>query len=207
MVATEQTTDGIELTPDRIKGLAHPTRIAMLGILRMEGPSTASELAKHLDTNSGATSYHLRQLERHGFVSEDPTLGNARQRFWKARHTHTAIDPVTLREDRDGRVLLDELARLGSALREAELQEWMDTQDDWGREWQDAVALDDFIVRLTSNELRDLVESLLTLIKKRASIDPGDVSPGASMVRLHLLAFPVADPAAAIKRAKDGLES
>jgi DNA-binding transcriptional ArsR family regulator len=207
MNETDSSSKSIELTPDRLKGLAHPTRIALLGLLRMEGPATASALAKHLDTNSGATSYHLRQLERHGFVAEDPSLGNAKERYWKALHDYTAIDPAKLRGDRDAQILLDEFSRLGSGMREAEFQEWIDTQDDWGEAWQEAVALDDLILRLTSTELKDLVESLRTLVKERASLDPVDASPGASMVRLHLLAFPVADPVAAMKRVKDQLES
>lgn len=207
MTEADRPVEGIELTPARLKGLAHPTRIAILGILRTDGPSTASVLAKQLDTNSGATSYHLRQLERHGFVGEDESLGNAKERYWKALHAYSNIERSKLRHDQEALVLLDEFSRLGSGLREAEYREWIDTQDDWGDEWQDAVALDDMMLRLTSAELKDLVESLRELVKERASMDVADASPGAATIHIHLLAFPVADPLAMLQRATGNLES
>ena len=58
-----------------LKALAHPVRLRILGLLRLDGPATASGLADRLGLNSGATSYHLRHLERHGFVLEDAALG------------------------------------------------------------------------------------------------------------------------------------
>ena len=51
----------------------------MLELLRM-GPSTASMLAREAGESSGATSYHLRELAKAGFVEEDPERGNARDR-------------------------------------------------------------------------------------------------------------------------------
>ena len=57
----------------------------MLGILRFDGPSTATALAKRLGLNSGATSYHLRQLALHGLIEEAEGLGNKRDRWWQAR--------------------------------------------------------------------------------------------------------------------------
>src|SRR5262245_28458635 len=45
-----------------LRALAHPVRVKLLGLLRIEGPATATGLAEKLGLNSGATSYHLRQL-------------------------------------------------------------------------------------------------------------------------------------------------
>ena len=67
-------------------GLAHPLRLRLLGRLRTDGPATATALAEKLGTNTGATSYHLRQLAEVGLVAEDPDLGTGRQRWWRARH-------------------------------------------------------------------------------------------------------------------------
>ena len=62
--------DLTSITPDptALKALSHPVRLRMLGLLRADGPATASSLALRLGLNSGATSYHLRQLHQHGFV-------------------------------------------------------------------------------------------------------------------------------------------
>ena len=62
----EPTPENIWLTPESLRVLAHPLRSRLLAQLRMGGPATATDLAAKLDTNSGATSYHLRKLESVG---------------------------------------------------------------------------------------------------------------------------------------------
>jgi hypothetical protein len=50
----------------------------------------ATQLAQQrLGLNSGATSYHLRQLAAAGFIEEDSEWGNARERWWKSRYRST----------------------------------------------------------------------------------------------------------------------
>src|SRR5690242_5095730 len=76
-----------------LRALSHPTRLRMLMLLRLEGPATSTSLAQRLSLNTGATSYHLRQLAEHGFIEEDAERGDARDRWWKASHesTHASI--------------------------------------------------------------------------------------------------------------------
>ncbi len=57
-------------TPQVLRPLAHRLRNRLLGLLRTHGPSAASRLAERVGESSGVTSYHLRQLEQYGFVSE-----------------------------------------------------------------------------------------------------------------------------------------
>src|SRR3954462_8891924 len=70
-------------TPQQLRALTHPVRLRMLGILRTEGPTTATALANRLGLNTGATSYHLRQLAQHGFIVDDEARGNGRERWWR----------------------------------------------------------------------------------------------------------------------------
>lgn len=183
----------IELTPRRLKALAHPLRVAMLGLLRADGPATASELARRLGTTSGATSYHLRQLERHGFVVDACDLGTGRQRYWEARHDYTTVDRSKMQDDADALVLFDEIARMSSRLREREVAEWIESQGDWGSAWTDASAGDDYLLRLNQSELAELVESIRLLITGLASRSRDEAPDDSEAVRVHLLAFPVAD--------------
>ena len=88
-----------ELTADSVKALAHPIRVRLLGLLRLEGPATASALAKRTGESSGLTSYHLRQLEKAGFVAEDTTRGNARDRWWRAEQQFTSLHTTELDDD------------------------------------------------------------------------------------------------------------
>ena len=76
-------------TPQQLRALTHPVRLRMLGILRTEGSTTATALAQRLGLNTGATSYHLRQLAQHGFIVDDEARGNGRDRWWRAAHAST----------------------------------------------------------------------------------------------------------------------
>ena len=73
----------IRLDERQIRVLAHPLRARIPGLLRTNGPATATDLARMLDTNSGATSYHLRQLAHVGLVI-DTGEGQGRRREWRA---------------------------------------------------------------------------------------------------------------------------
>ena len=68
---------------ESLKALAHPLRVQILDTLSIYGEFTASGLAERLGESSGATSYHLRQLERHGFVREVEGKGTGRERWWE----------------------------------------------------------------------------------------------------------------------------
>ncbi|HEY3409700.1 MAG TPA: helix-turn-helix domain-containing protein, partial [Propionicimonas sp.] len=69
--------------PAALKAFAHPLRMAMYTELQRQGSATASQLARSLGESSGQTSYHLRQLERHGFVEDDPLHPGGRDRWWR----------------------------------------------------------------------------------------------------------------------------
>lgn len=191
----------IQITPSSLKALAHPLRVGMLGLLRAEGPATSSELARRLGTNSGATSYHLRQLELHGFVAEASDMGTARQRFWRAVHDYSVFDRSRMQEDADATLLFDEFMRLGSRLRESEVAEWIESQEDWGTAWTDASASDDYLLRLTRSELANLVGGIRALIEPLMSRRSGDASEDAESIRVHLVAFPISDLSAVLVEA------
>ena len=82
---------GVPVQSTRVENLAmlraflHPLRIELLAALRVDGPATASELARRLGESSGATSYHLRQLARYGYVVDDDEQPSGRERRWRRR--------------------------------------------------------------------------------------------------------------------------
>lgn len=73
--------DAIPATTDMFKAMAHPLRIRILELIAST-PMTASMLAERTGESSGSTSYHLRQLERHGLIREDAERGTRRERWW-----------------------------------------------------------------------------------------------------------------------------
>lgn len=79
------------LTPKALRGLVHPIRLRLLDLLQADGPATATGLAKRIGQSSGVTSYHLRVLAEHGFVTEDTERGTGRDRWWRAVHRSTSF--------------------------------------------------------------------------------------------------------------------
>lgn len=82
------------LNPDArsLRGLAHPTRLEILDILRFEGPATATSLAKRLGLRTGSTSWHLLKLAEAGFIEEMPDHGTRQQRWWRPRFDKVLIE-------------------------------------------------------------------------------------------------------------------
>jgi DNA-binding transcriptional ArsR family regulator len=81
----------------------------MLGHLRLHGAATASELGRVFGESSGATSYHLRQLERFGFVTAAAEQPSRRERRWQAAAESTEFDLVA--DDPTAREAIDVLVR------------------------------------------------------------------------------------------------
>ena len=55
---------------DTLRALAHPTRIALLETFVIRGAMTATEASEHVGESPSSCSFHLRQLQRFGFVEE-----------------------------------------------------------------------------------------------------------------------------------------
>ena len=56
--------------PRALRALAHPLRLSLLGMLRTEGPLTATRAGELLGESSASCSFHLRQLAKYGLVEE-----------------------------------------------------------------------------------------------------------------------------------------
>ena len=151
-------------TETALHALAHPLRLRLLGLLRVDGPATASGLAHRVGESSGSTSYHLRQLAVAGFIEEAPELGTKRERWWRASHRETSWSPArfldSVRARRDDLTVRREILRL----QKVTLEQWLVEEPTWGEEWVDAAAESDHLLELTPDELRSLKEEYLALV-------------------------------------------
>ncbi len=86
-----------QIGPEDLKAFTHPLRMAMYTALNEQGPATATQLSRRLGESTGQTSYHLRQLEKHGFVEDDPDHVGGRERWW--RSVGFRVEPEALRDD------------------------------------------------------------------------------------------------------------
>lgn len=167
--------------------LAHPLRARMLGLLRLEGEATASELGRRLGESSGSTSYHLRQLAQAGLIEESPVQASRRERVWRAAHALTSIDPRRFAAAPE-RAVLDEFSGLQLARLAAELRAFQGRQAETPAEWDAVAGLSDAIVRLSpaaASELSERISALLNELEERSGADPA-----ASWVSVHWAVLP-----------------
>ena len=162
-MAEERTTHVMDAAG--LRAMAHPLRIRLLGLLRSDGPATATGLAARVGESSGTTSYHLRQLAGAGFVTEDADRGNARERWWKAAQDSTRLEAETWLDDPSVLPALD--AYLGgiAASYTARMREYLATADGWPKSWRAAATLSDFALPLSAAELSRLNDEVEQLVE------------------------------------------
>ncbi|MFI2365885.1 ArsR/SmtB family transcription factor [Promicromonospora sp. NPDC019610] len=188
-----------ELGPAALRALSHPLRIRILDLLPSHGPLTASKLGEIVGESSGSTSYHLRQLAKHGLVREVEGKGTARERWWErtpggfsistlgkdspaARQTAEAVNIEFLRL-RHERVMA--FVRAGQGADEETLKAWDGTTTFFSsNKWA------------TPEQMRAIVVAWEQFTAEH--IDPlssqGD-APGMVPFEVHFDAFPTIDPA------------
>ena len=175
-----------------LRALAHPLRNRLLGLLRLDGPSTATLLGRRVGESSGSTSYHLRQLAAYGFVEEVEGHGTGRERWWRARHRMTSWRAEDLLSQQDGVHVQDEMTRLQLAGHGRVLQAWLDQRDELGPAWASAASLNDYGLRLTPAQARDLVTELGAVLDRWMSAHPAErPTEGAELVSVLLDVLPL----------------
>ncbi|MGY1682559.1 helix-turn-helix domain-containing protein [Geodermatophilus sp. SYSU D01176] len=152
--------------PRVLRALAHPLRNALLGLLRSEGPSTASKLGQRLGESSGSTSYHLRRLAALGFVEEVPGEGTARERWWRARHRSTRWQTDDVVEQPGGREVVEEFTHLSLSTQRRLLAAHAEQREHLDPEWRDATSLNDWALHLSPTAARELTEELDAVLQR-----------------------------------------
>ena len=147
--------------PRALTALAHPVRIAIIELLSLEGPMTASQLAERLDETPANCSWHLRKLAEHDFI-EEAEGGKGRQRPWQMSYRG-----LSWGEDDDAN---PEEQRAGEALARAMMERWVDRYlradvIEAVPEWREASRLTQTMGWLTAEELREVNDRVVELIR------------------------------------------
>lgn len=174
-----------------LKALAHPRRQRIRAHLIQHGPATSAMVARALNLNTGATSYHLRELARTGLVEEAESDGHGRERWWRAPSQDLRF-PRRSAQDPAMRAAMDELARTGF---EQALEEFHRAQEaaDPGDPWSDAFPFSLGSVTVTLEELEAFFEDYIALLK-RYQREPGEAPEGRRTVIARFFAYPAPPP-------------
>lgn len=169
-----------------LRTLSHPTRLKMLGLLRSDGPATATTLAARLNINTGQTSYHLRQLAQHGFVVDDLERGNGRDRWWKAAHQSTMTDAEPA--DEADREAFDAYIQAVAVIYGHNLQAAIAERPLLPKGWRDAFTVSDYHVRVTAEHAEALTNRMHDLFMQLR--EDADDDPDAAEFVFQFQAFP-----------------
>jgi len=176
--------------PMALRALAHPIRMSLIGLLRTEGPLTATRAADLLGESTATTSFHLRQLAKYGMAEEAPG-GHGRERPWQA--TTMSTDVPDFPDD-------PELATAGGMYRAvlAEryfewLRRWLDQRPTEPGEWQRADVFGDFLLYLTPDELSELGVKMRGVFEQYVdrTAQPELRPPEARLISVLQFAFPM----------------
>ncbi|QIQ04106.1 ArsR/SmtB family transcription factor [Streptomyces liangshanensis] len=174
-----------------LKALTHPLRIRLLGLLRQDGPATASELAVTTGESSASTSYHLRVLAKYDFVAE-AAHRDGRERRWQAVHSVTSWNNTAMTGSPESRAFVNfsrrrQIEHLEASVdrHEADIAEGR-----LGEEWLEPSGLVDLMPRLTPEAAGELWEVFHRTLDELATRDEGD--PRAEQVVVVVAALPLA---------------
>ena len=178
----------IRLDAQALRVLAHPLRSRILSELRLHGPATATDLASRLDTNTGATSYHLRTLESVGLVTDNGE-GAGRRRVWEPSSRSHEWQPSDFEGDPDAEESLLWLVRHYVAEQQRRAELWFQHEREWPRAWRDSLGYADDGVLVTQAQARQLFDELESLLARYREAGQGD--PTARSLLVGTLMVPI----------------
>jgi hypothetical protein len=176
--------------PRALRAYAHPVRMKLVGLLRTEGPLTATGAAELLGESSGTCSFHLRQLAKYGLV-EEAGGGTGREKPWRATTTSTAWD-ATGDGTPEGAAASGLLSSVIAEQYFEQLARWLEARPDEPQEWRQAAILGDRILYVTPAELEELGDRVSEVLDEyfERLVRPELRPPGARQVSWMNIAFP-----------------
>jgi DNA-binding transcriptional ArsR family regulator len=179
-----------------LKAMAHPLRVQTMRILQLRKRASVTSLAEELGETTGATSYHLRQLAKFGFVEEfepddagadEPRTAGRKQRWWRMSVDEIHMTGFEFMRNEDTREAAGFLLREFQADRSRRLANWFATANQWPEEWQRASSDMDGNLELSPKQTRALADEMAAVIAKYRDLKPGR---GARAIDVQYAIFP-----------------
>jgi DNA-binding transcriptional ArsR family regulator len=171
-----------------MKALAHPARLAALDVLGEGREVTATECAEAAGISPSAMSYHLRALERWGFVERVEHSEDGRERPWRAVADAFEITPQggPAMTAATSAVLATTFDRVQN-----EMSRWAGREREQSDEWRGVAVVESSSVWLTAAEAKELRDLSVGYVESRQSRTAGDHPAGARRVRSLQLLVPL----------------
>ncbi|MCF6472906.1 winged helix-turn-helix transcriptional regulator [Nonomuraea sp. MG754425] len=160
------------LDANALKSFAHPLRLRIYELLDEHGPSTATRLAGLLGQNTGATSYHLRELAKHGMIEVVAGMGRGKEKYWRivpGGHSFADARPTDPETAAALEYLLDDLVRS----RGTELSRWRRESATAPDEWVQAGVYGRRSLRLTPEETARMRDQVFEVLERYRTLSDG----------------------------------
>lgn len=174
--------------PARLRALAHPLRLRLFDLLTERDELTATECAEAVGESVASCSFHLRTLEKYGFIERAP--GRGREKPWRAKSRSWDMRPDP--ELPGSLAALSELATLGLDAEWQRARTFFLEIEGETDDWVQASTFTRSTFWATAEELADLSRDLQRITERFAgrSADPSLRPPGARFSRMMAVANP-----------------
>lgn len=176
--------------PRALRAYAHPTRMRLVGLLRTQGPCTATRAADLTGESVASCSYHLRMLAKYGLV-EVAAGGQGREKPWRATARFTEWPSYSTEP-----VMAEATDALEHALAQRyfeQLSAAVEARRTLPRAWQEAERVSDNVLYLTAEELSVIQQQIGALLRpyEERTARPGARPEGARLVQIIQAGFPL----------------
>jgi len=149
---------------------------------------TATACAEAADISPSAMSYHLRALEKWGFVERAPAGSDGRERPWRSVGHSWRID------DLSDRVALAAASAIVSAMLDrlrTNLSNWFAREHEQPKEWRDVAAVENSHLWLTPDEAGEIERLYRDFVERHSGRTADDHPEGARRVHAVRALIPV----------------
>ncbi|MEU4295238.1 helix-turn-helix domain-containing protein [Kribbella sp. NPDC026596] len=168
--------------PRELTALAHPVRMAIIELLSISGPLTATELADRLDETPANCSWHLRKLAQYGFV-EEAAGGKGRQRPWQVPGLGFRWDDEHASGSLDERRAAQALSEVVMGRAMDRLREAQQRAPEESEEWREAHSSTEMVAWLTADELKEMNDAINAVLDRHVErlTEPEQRPPGSRL--------------------------
>jgi DNA-binding transcriptional ArsR family regulator len=150
-----------------LKAVAHPLRRRLMDVLRVDGPSMPSVLARTTGQAVANVSHHLRVLADAGLIEEAPGLArNRKEHWWRMVDARLSWNPEEFTGDPAGAAVADAAESLGLQRQLDLISTWLNSPASRTAPWTDAAFSTDVWLRLSPAELAELGRELQAVVDR-----------------------------------------
>jgi DNA-binding transcriptional ArsR family regulator len=174
--------------PRDMRALAHPIRLALLEVLTVYGPLTATQAGELIGESPSSCSFHLRTLARHHFV-EETGEGRGRERPWRLVTLGMSISDVPAGSETF--VAAAALTQIVTERQLDRLRHWWGRRSTVDQVWLDATSQSDFMAWLTPVELRKINDTIRDVMAQHHDrlTDPASRPADAQLVEMLYFSY------------------